>query len=73
MPYPILKGGRPSPGSAVRLSKKPKNLYNGKEGHVKIYSEQEIRFMFEKHFINVQWEQVGKTACIAWGKNLPFE
>ena len=38
------------------------------EGDVKIYSEQEIRFMFEKHFINVQWEQIGKTACIAWGE-----
>ena len=38
------------------------------EGDVKIYSEQEIRFMFEKYFINVQWEQAGKTACIAWGE-----
>lgn len=38
------------------------------EGDVKTYSEQEIRFMFEKYFINVQWEQAGKTACIAWGE-----
>ena len=38
------------------------------EGDVKIYSEQEIRFMFEKYFINVEWEQAVKTACIAWGE-----
>ena len=46
------------------------NFYmkHSNEGDVKIYSEQEIRFMFEKHFINVQWEQIGKTACIAWGE-----
>lgn len=46
------------------------NFYmkHSNEGDVKIYSEQEIRFMFEKYFINVQWEQAGKTACIAWGE-----
>jgi len=38
------------------------------EGDVKIYSEKEIRLMFAKYFNNVQWEQVGNTACIAWGK-----
>lgn len=46
------------------------NFYmkHSNEGDVKIYSEQEIRLMFAKYFNNVQWEQVGNTACIAWGK-----
>lgn len=45
------------------------NFYmkHSNEGDVKIYSEQEIRLMFAKYFNNVQWEQVGNTACIAWG------
>lgn len=43
------------------------------EGDVKIYSEQEIRFMFEKYFINVQWSRQEKPLVLPGEKNLTFE
>lgn len=47
------------------------NFYmkHSKGGDVKIYSERELRSMLEKYFIHVQWEQVGKNACVACGEN----
>lgn len=39
----------------------------GKEGDVKIYSENEIRKLLSKHFSNVTWERIGNMSCMACG------
>ena len=46
------------------------NFYmkHSKEGDVKIYSKQEILSLLSVPFHSVGWQQIGTTACIAWGK-----
>lgn len=45
------------------------NFYmkHGKEGDVKIYSENEIRELFSHYFSKTSWQLIGNTSCMACG------